>query len=320
MQPLISVIVPSYGSEEYLPRSLSSLLAARAKVGAGKVEIIVGVDPKAGHHDLEVAAELLKGEEGAFAYLHDHRLGLPLARLDGAKKAKGQYICSLDSDDYVEPSYFEVLVPLLEKERPDVVGFSFNYELEGKKRSYPFASSFIGDGERMLKAMFTDIGTRGFIWAKCWRKDLFLAYDGPLYSFLEDVTLNAILLPKAKKAIAIRDRLLVYQESNPSSLTTRKDPERFYKHVRALAAIRAYYDLHGMEKEKKILVARRWRHALSLLYAKKRAKKDGMGRSEMKKAARLFRAAMDLRRPLFESAPDFEEVYRAFPFFSSSEE
>lgn len=320
MQPLISVIVPSYGSEEYLPRSLSSLLRARAKVGPEKVEIIVGVDPKEGHRDLQVASDILKGHENAFAYLHERRLGLPLARLDGVRRAKGLYVCSLDSDDYVEPHYFEVLVPLLEKERPDVVGFSFNYEIDGKKRQYPFASSFKGDGERMLKAMFVDLGTRGFIWAKCWRKDLFLSFDGPLYSFLEDVTLNAILLPRARKAIAIRDCLLVYQESNPSSLTTRKDPERYYKHVRALASIRAYYDLHDMEKEKKILASRRWRHALSLLYARKRAKKDGMSKAEAKKAARLFRAAMDLKKPLFENVPSFKETYDSFPFFSRSEE
>ena len=320
MEPLLSVIVPSYGSEEYLPRSLSSLLAARAKVAPGKVEILVEVDPKEGHSDFELASSILKGEENAFVSAHERRLGPSLSRLKGAERAKGKYVAFLDSDDTVEPSYFEVLLPLLSYKDPDVVGFSFNLEINGKKRPYPFFSSFVGDGIRMLRSLFLDIGTRGFLWSKCWRKDLFLSYDGPLFSFLEDVSMNAILLPRAKKAIAIKSRLVAYQESNPHSLTSRKDPGRYLKHASALAAIRSYYDLHGMEREKKIFASYAWRHALSLLYAKKRAKKDGMGKEEGKKAARLFRAAIDLKRPLFASEPSFKETYESFPFFKRSVE
>ncbi len=313
MKPLLSIVVPAYGSGAYLPRSLGSIARALSKVGPGLVEVLPEVDPKEGD-DSDLVIDSFRGDIELFSpCFHKVRAGLLSSRLLGAERSRGSYVAFLDADDYVDESAFLSLLPILAKEGPDVLSYSFYLSKGGKSLGrYPFSSSFKGSGEKLFASFFLDIGTRGFMWTKAYRRELLLGYDGPFLSAFEDVCFNAIVLPKAKTSISIRKPIVYYEEGNPDSLTSQRDPSRYLSHVTAFAAARAYYDLHSMEREKLVLRSHAWRMRLSFLYAKKKAKEDGMGRAEKEKADRLFEATIDLSKPLFQSVPEFEETYFSF--------
>lgn len=101
--PKISVIVPVYNCEKYIGRCIRSLLAQSYL--REDFEIIVIND---GSSDkTSFALELFKEE--IVLIDHTEQRGLPSALNSGIKRARGQYIIRLDSDDYVHAQYLNFL-------------------------------------------------------------------------------------------------------------------------------------------------------------------------------------------------------------------
>lgn len=116
MTPLISVVIPTYNRREKLLRCLASVYAN----DTGKAEVIVVDD---GSTD---------GTEGALRkhfpdvlYLFQKNSGVSVARNRGMKKASGDYIAFLDSDDVWYPQRLSFLASLLPA-LPEDVGIFFH--------------------------------------------------------------------------------------------------------------------------------------------------------------------------------------------------
>ena len=100
-QPLISVIVPVYKAEKYLPACLDSLLAQTYQnfelllVDDGSPDKCWGILQQYAARDARV--RIFRKENG----------GVSSARNFGLRQAKGEYIGFVDSDDFVAPQYLE---------------------------------------------------------------------------------------------------------------------------------------------------------------------------------------------------------------------
>lgn len=104
MNSTISVIVPVYNVEEYLPRCVESLLAQTYK----NFELIL-VDDGSPDRCSELCDTYEKKYE-CIRTLHKVNGGLSDARNAGMKIARGKYVTFVDSDDYVNPLYLELLI------------------------------------------------------------------------------------------------------------------------------------------------------------------------------------------------------------------
>ena len=94
-----SVIIPVYNSEKAIGRCLKSLLDQnRADVQ------IIAVDD--GSRDR--SGEIIRSFPGV-EYVYQENGGVSCARNHGLDRAKGTYVTFVDSDDFVEPDYFEAL-------------------------------------------------------------------------------------------------------------------------------------------------------------------------------------------------------------------
>lgn len=95
-RPLISVIVPVYGTEKVLPRCLDSILGCTYK----NIEVIVVNDCSPGN-----ASEIIRSYEEMDSRVklveYEKNKGLFLARMTGVEASHGKYIAFLDSDDKV---------------------------------------------------------------------------------------------------------------------------------------------------------------------------------------------------------------------------
>lgn len=98
---LISVIVPVYNVEKYLPRCVDSILAQTYT----KLEIIL-VDDGSPDRCGEICDEYAK-KDPRVQVLHQKNSGVSAARNNGIDISNGEYISFIDSDDWIEKDYFQ---------------------------------------------------------------------------------------------------------------------------------------------------------------------------------------------------------------------
>jgi glycosyltransferase involved in cell wall biosynthesis len=96
---VISVIIPVYNREEFIARAIDSVLAQSLKPS----EIIVVDDGSS-----DKTAQILAGYHDKIRYIRQNNRGVSAARNVGIKKAKGQWICLLDSDDFWHPDKLKI--------------------------------------------------------------------------------------------------------------------------------------------------------------------------------------------------------------------
>lgn len=97
--PLVSVIVPIYNVEDYLKECLDSIINQNYK----HLEIILVND---GSTDLSGSiAQEYANKDSRIRYFHQENKGQSAARNAGLDVAKGEFVCFIDSDDYIDISY-----------------------------------------------------------------------------------------------------------------------------------------------------------------------------------------------------------------------
>ena len=111
----ISVVVPVYNVEAYADKCLASLAAQTYP----NMEVIVVDD--ASTDGGGVICDAWAARDSRFQVLHlSENQGLSAARNAGVRRAAGDYVAFVDSDDYVEPSLLETLYRALEENRADI--------------------------------------------------------------------------------------------------------------------------------------------------------------------------------------------------------
>ncbi|WP_165861439.1 glycosyltransferase family 2 protein [Paenibacillus paeoniae] len=101
MTPYVSIIVPIYNTERYLPRCLDSL-SRQTLVHA---EILLVIDRKSSQESCKIA-EAYCEKDSRMKLLHSNVQGASAVRNIGLRHATGEYIGFVDSDDYVMPEMF----------------------------------------------------------------------------------------------------------------------------------------------------------------------------------------------------------------------
>jgi len=99
--PLISVIIPCFNHGIYLAEAVDSVLGQTW----GDLEIIV-VNDGSTESDTVAIMGSFKRPKTSLVH-HPENRGLPAARNTGIEQARGKYICCLDADDKLHPTYLE---------------------------------------------------------------------------------------------------------------------------------------------------------------------------------------------------------------------
>ena len=113
----ISVIIPIYNVEQYLPECLDSILNQTFK----EIEVICVIDGSP-DNSLEIVKNYAAKDE-RIKVINQVNMGVSTARNRGIKEAKGKYIYFMDGDDYLEEDTFESLYNYATEEDLDVIYF-----------------------------------------------------------------------------------------------------------------------------------------------------------------------------------------------------
>ena len=110
---LVSVIIPVYNTEKYLDKCLESVINQTYK----NLQIIL-VDDGATDSSPQLCDEW-KVKDSRIEVIHKQNEGLGFTRNAGIKKAKGKYVCFLDSDDTIDSDTIHYCVYMLSNENVD---------------------------------------------------------------------------------------------------------------------------------------------------------------------------------------------------------
>lgn len=109
--PFVSVIIPVYNQEKWIGRCLRSLLNQSMPRGEYELIVIEDGSQDRSNYALDLfidEIELIKNKKN---------LGLPAALNRGIKKAKGNHIVRVDSDDYVNEYFLFMMHEFLEQNK-----------------------------------------------------------------------------------------------------------------------------------------------------------------------------------------------------------
>lgn len=95
-QPFVSVIIPIYDVEKYLPACLESIVNQSLK----NIEIICVIDGSPDH--CQKIVESYATYDDRITMLVQRNMGLSASRNHGFKEAKGEYVYFMDSDDILD--------------------------------------------------------------------------------------------------------------------------------------------------------------------------------------------------------------------------
>lgn len=107
---LVSVIVPVYNVEKYLDRCVESIINQTYK----SIEIIL-VDDGSTDQSPRMCDEWMN-KDNRVKVIHKINGGLSSARNAGLEIMCGEYVCFIDSDDYIEPNMIDLMLDSIKKD------------------------------------------------------------------------------------------------------------------------------------------------------------------------------------------------------------
>ncbi len=165
MRPKVSVIVPVYNVEEYLPKCLDSIINGTFK----DIEIIVVND---GSTDgSSKILEDYKKKDKRIVVINKENGGLGSARNKGLEKASGEYISFIDSDDWIDKDMLEKMYDKAIREKLDIIVCSYKNIYCNKEEIYTIPDKIIND---TMQHKNSRIFNTFSAWCKIYKRDFVL--------------------------------------------------------------------------------------------------------------------------------------------------
>lgn len=243
--PKFSIIVPVYNVENYLSKCLDSIINQTLL----DIEIIC-VDDGSKDNSYNILLDYAKWDL-RLQIVRKENGGLSSARNAGMNVAKGNYICFVDSDDYIENNFCERLYVEVLEHNPDIIVFGANI-FPMTKETDPWTYSNLSPNSQHFKKFEPDIllsYNRGypFVWRNCFKKiyldKISLTFDEKI-KFGEDTVFQVCAFPGARNIVYIGDKLYNYRYDRKNSLmfsSRRDDSKRLRQHLEIIQAIAIYW-------------------------------------------------------------------------------
>ncbi|MGO5288813.1 glycosyltransferase family 2 protein [Pseudoscardovia suis] len=117
--PLVTIVIPAYNAERYLPDCLRSVQAQKYT----NLEILI-IDDGSSDSTGQICRDFAEGDS-RIVILRQKNSGVSSARNNGIRNASGAYIQFLDADDVLEPDAISRLVDCMTRTSADAVSFGY---------------------------------------------------------------------------------------------------------------------------------------------------------------------------------------------------
>lgn len=212
---IISIIVPIYNVEKYLPQCLDSIINQTYK----NLEIIL-IDDGSTDNSGKIC-DKYKLLDNRIIVIHKSNGGLSDARNTGIKIATGDYISFVDSDDFIDKNMYTILFQKINTTNADIIWYNhYNYQSSNEISK---SSIFVQEKQYLLPKdnykfqydLLNKYHLIGYCWNKLYKKSIFDSILFPYNRKCEDLI---SLLNKANNIICIPNTLYYYRNT-PNSLS-----------------------------------------------------------------------------------------------------
>lgn len=234
---LISVVIPVYNVEDYIEECLKSI----EKQSFTSYEVIL-VDDGSKDSSVRVAQRYVDRLDN-WKLVHKENGGLSSARNAGIAEAKGEYICFVDSDDFLAQDYLQKLYEAAMLYQADLV-ISDYHEVDAlgqdsnKDKGKGLYQQGIVEREEILNAL-TYVGGYHYAtavvvaWNKLVRTDIMKRFSFPEGVLHEDEFIIMPLLLACDQVAWIQDDLYAYRQREGSIM---QDAKNAFRHLQVLDA------------------------------------------------------------------------------------
>lgn len=213
-EKLLSVIVPVYKVEPYLKRCIDSIRCQTYR----NLQIIL-IDDGSPDNCGNICDEYTK-KDSRIMVIHQKNEGLSGARNNGMLFAKGEYVAFVDSDDWIDPTMYEVLIDLLEKNDLDIAKCSVvSSDGNNEHQILPHqknADKIITE-ENVFELYYTEFLCK-VVWNAVYKRKIVNGILSPIGYISEDNYVSGRYLYRSRR-IMITSKCLYYYYYNPKSIT-----------------------------------------------------------------------------------------------------
>ena len=288
---MISIIVPVYCVEKFLRQCLNSILNQTYT----DIEIILiddGSPDSSGNICDEYALK-----DSRVKVFHTENRGVAEARNYGIKKAKGEYIGLVDSDDWIEPEMYATMLQAIEDNNADMSICGYVIESEAsQKEDIPEPGVYTKSEvlERLLAEKINKM-----IWNKLYKKEIFNKVSFPSGKNYEDI-LTSFRITEETSRVAVVPYVGYHYRMWQESITKTYTAKNLIDYAEAHMSIYLYFEKNEQElfvKKQEIIlfyaakgISRVWRwwHATSKEERRERKEKTKIFKDFTKKNIPFF--------------------------------
>lgn len=245
----VSVIIPIYNAFDYIKPAMDSVLYQ----SLSEIEIIC-VDDGSTDHTLEVLKEY-QSRDSRVRIVTETNAGPGLARNNGIKRARGEYIAFLDSDDFFEPTFLEALYGIAKRDDLDIA--IARYDIYNSRRSRFESVPRTEHSDMYLPGKVTSknehpdsilLSTVGAAWNKIFRRS-FVEEKGlvflPEAKIYEDVYFVVTALSLAERIGKVHD-VLVHHRIHSQQVRARVFKKYYHQIPSVFRKIKEFLMQNGM--------------------------------------------------------------------------
>lgn len=226
MKPIFSIVVPVYKVEPYIHQCVDSILSQ----SYSNFELILVDDGSP--DNCPAICDKYAEKDNRIVVIHKENGGITSARLAGAQRATGDYVCCIDSDDWISSDYLAKFACAIEDKAPDIVccgSIIVRGEIhESRPLRYHFGYYSSDDIQKKIYHMLIQNENAGYfvpcVWGKAYKRELYLEEQEHVNVRIQIGEDGAVTIPcvyRAKSLYILSDSLYYYRV-NMSSITRNK--------------------------------------------------------------------------------------------------
>lgn len=236
-EPLVSIIVPVYNVSEFLPQCMDSLI----RQSYHNIEIIA-VNDGSTDNSLEILNRYAQ-KFPQIKIISQTNAGLSAARNTGIDASKGEYLCFVDSDDWMDTDTCQKAIEVVQKNNVDIVCWNYVKEYRARSISVRCIKTDEFYNENNIKNLYRRIvgpikeelafpqylDSLSTAWGKLYRSELIkkssISFVSTKEIGTEDLLFNIEVFNHIQRAYLMADCLNHYRKYNSTSLTATYKPD-----------------------------------------------------------------------------------------------
>lgn len=253
-RPKVSIVVPMYRVERYLPKCIDSILSQTLR----EIEVVL-VDDGSPDRSGKIAEEYAR-RDYRIKVIHQKNSGLGPARNTGIANATGEYVGFVDSDDWVDSEMFSRLYAAASQSNADIAVGGHCDMANGRARSvkvHPLAGQTLKGNDQIMPVrnrlfghLPGDTEVEAFpmrVWTAIYRNDFLQKNDLRFETILSEDTIFNLFAYRCANVIVFTGNTDYYyrMDEHPSimrSFSSKKlaQYERFVERIQLLAEKESY--------------------------------------------------------------------------------